>query len=135
MEAALLQQISLLNPEMKTTSRILGGIILIAAGIFQFTHLKQTCLKYCRTPLDFIHRHWKEGNKGALRMGIENGFYCLGCCWMLMVVLFVAGIMNLLWIAIIALFVLVEKISPQIKWIPYVAGVVLIVYGVLFLVR
>ena len=131
----LLQQISLLNPEMKTTSRILGGIILIAAGIFQFTRLKQTCLKYCRTPLDFIHRHWKEGNQGALRMGIENGFYCLGCCWMLMVLLFVAGIMNLLWIALIALFVLVEKILPQMKWIPYVAGVVLIVYGILFLVR
>src|SRR5688500_2550417 len=88
-----LQQISLLNPEMKTTSRILGGIILIAAGIFQFTRLKQTCLKYCRTPVNFIHRHWKEGKQGALRMGIENGFYCLGCCWMLMVLLFVAGIM------------------------------------------
>lgn len=131
----LLQQVALLNPEMKTTSKILGGVILIATGLFQFTPLKQSCLKYCRAPLDFVQQHWKEGKLGALRMGIENGLYCVGCCWMLMVLLFVAGIMNLLWIAIIALFVLVEKISPRIKWIPYVAGFVCIVYGVLFLIK
>jgi len=76
-----------------------------------------------------------EGKKGALIMGIQNGFYCLGCCGMLMVLLFVAGIMNLLWVAIIALFVLVEKISSQIKWISYVAGLVLIICGVLLLIR
>ena len=131
----LLQQISLLNPEMKTTSKILGSVILIATGTFQFTSLKHTCLEYCRSPLDFVHRHWKEGKRGALRMGIENGFYCVGCCWMLMVLLFVAGIMNLLWVAFIALFVLIEKISPQRKWISYVAGLVLIVYGVFLLIR
>ena len=131
----LLQQISMLNPEMKTTSKILGSAILILAGIFQFTPLKQTCLKHSRSPLGFVLHHWKEGKQGALKMGIENGFYCVGCCWMLMVLLFVAGIMNLLWVALIALFVLVEKISPGIKWIPYVAGLVLIVYGVLLLVR
>jgi len=131
----LLQQISMLNPEMKTTNKILGSVILIATGIFQFTAFKHTCLQYCRTPIEFVHRHWKEGKPGALRMGIQNGFYCLGCCWMLMVVLFVAGIMNLLWVAIIALFVLIEKISSQTKWISYVAGFVLILYGVLFLIR
>ena len=131
----LLQQISLLNPEMKTTSKILGSVILMATGIFQFTTLKHSCLQYCRTPIEFVHRHWKEGKQGALRMGIQNGFYCLGCCWMLMVLLFVAGIMNLLWVAVIALFVLIEKISSRTKWISYVAGVVLILYGVLFLIR
>jgi len=131
----LLQQISLLNPEMKTTSKILESIILITTGIFQFTPLKQTCLRYCRSPLDFVHRHWKEGKRGAFRMGIENGFYCLGCCWMLMVLLFVAGIMNLLWVALIAVFVLIEKILPKRKWISYGAGFVLIVYGVLLLIR
>ena len=68
-------------------------------------------------------------------MGMENGLYCVGCCWMLMVLLFVAGIMNLLWVALIALFVLIEKISPGVKWIPYVAGLVLIVYGILLLIR
>jgi len=131
----LLQQIAWLNPEMKTTNKILGGIILILTGIFQFTPLKKTCLTYCRSPLNFVLLHWKEGKQGALRMGIENGFYCLGCCWMLMVLLFVAGIMNLLWVALIALFVLVEKISQTIRWIPYVAGFALIAYGILFLMR
>jgi len=130
----LLQQIALLNPEMKTTSKILGSIILIATGIFQFTPIKQTCLKYCRTPLGFVLQHWKEGKLSALLMGIENGFYCLGCCWLLMALLFVVGIMNLLWIALIAVFVLVEKITPNIKWIPYIAGVVLIAYGVISLI-
>ena len=117
-----LQQVALLNPDMKTTSKILGSVILITTGIFQFTPLKQTCLRHCRTPLDFVLRHWKEGKGGALKMGIENGFYCLGCCWMIMILLFVTGIMNLLWVAIIAAFVLVEKLLLQIKWIPYTAG-------------
>src|SRR6476469_8694081 len=100
---------SLLSPDMKTTSRILGSIILSATGIFQFTPLKQTCLAHCRTPLNFVLQHWKEGKQGALRMGIENGFYCLVCCCLLMVLLFVTGIMNLLWVSIIAVFVLIEK--------------------------
>jgi predicted metal-binding membrane protein len=130
----LLQQVSLLNPDMKTTSKILGSVILITAGIFQFTPLKHTCLSYCRSPLDFVLHRWKEGKKGALQMGIENGFYCVGCCWMLMVLLFVAGIMNLLWVAVIALFVLIEKLSPRVKWIPQVAGCVLIAYGTLLLI-
>ncbi len=128
-----LQQIALLTPEMKTTNKILGSTILIATGIFQFTPLKQSCLKYCSTPLGFILNNWREGKKGALMMGIRNGFYCVGCCWMLMVLLFVAGIMNLLWVALIASFVLVEKILPGTKWIPFVAGFSLIVYGCLFL--
>jgi predicted metal-binding membrane protein len=131
----LLQQVSLLSPDMKTTSKILGSIILITTGIFQFTPLKQTCLGHCRTPLDFVWQHWKEGKAGALKMGIENGVYCLGCCWMLMVLLFVTGIMNLLWVAIIAVFVLIEKFLSQIKWIPYLAGTALILYGILVLIK
>jgi len=130
-----LQQVALLNPDMKTTSKILGSVILITTGIFQFTPLKQTCLRHCRTPLDFVLRHWKEGKGGALKMGIENGFYCLGCCWMIMILLFVTGIMNLLWVAIIAAFVLVEKLLLQIKWIPYAAGVLLILYGIFLLIK
>jgi predicted metal-binding membrane protein len=131
----LLQHVSLLTPEMKTTSKVLGGIILIAAGVFQFTPLKQTCLNYCRTPVDFIHRNWKEGKMGAMRMGIENGIYCVGCCWILMVLLFVSGIMNLLWVALIALFVLIEKASGHIRWIPSIAGAALIIYGVIVLMQ
>lgn len=129
----LLQHISLLNAYMITTSKILGGIILMAAGIFQLTPLKQKCLHHCRTPIDFIHRHWKKGKKGALIMGMENGIYCLGCCWVLMALLFVSGIMNLMWIAIIALFVLAEKVLPKAKWISFTAGGVLILYGAIVL--
>jgi len=131
----MLQQLSLLNPEMKITSKILGSIILIVAGIFQFTPLKRSCLSNCRTPIDFIYRNWKEGKSGALQMGIANGINCLGCCWVLMVLLFFSGIMNLLWIAIIAVFVLIEKTFPQPKWISFVAGVVLTVYGLIVLMR
>jgi predicted metal-binding membrane protein len=131
----LLQQVSLLNPEMVTTSKILGGIILISAGIFQFTPLKNTCLKYCRTPIDFITHKWKEGKWGALHMGMENGLYCLGCCWILMILLFVSGIMNLLWIAIIALFVLAEKVLPAGKIVSSIAGIALIVYGIIILLQ
>ena len=131
----LLQKISLLNPEMITTSKILGGVILISAGIFQFTPLKNTCLHYCRTPISFIHQYWKNGKSGALRMGIQNGFYCLGCCWILMLLLFVSGIMNILWIAIISLFVLLEKVFPTAKIISAAAGIALITYGIIILLQ
>jgi predicted metal-binding membrane protein len=88
------------------------------------------CLRYCQTPVAFVHQHWKEGKTGALRMGIENGTYCLGCCWILMVLLFISGVMNLLWIALIAFFVLLEKIVPGTKSISLTAGVALVIYGV-----
>ena len=130
-----LQRVSLLNPAMVTTSKILGGIILIAAGIFQFTPLKNTCLHNCRSPLGFIHQHWKDGKRGAIRMGIQNGIYCLGCCWILMMLLFVSGIMNILWIAIISLFVLIEKISSSVKVISLIAGIALIAYGIIILLQ
>jgi predicted metal-binding membrane protein len=131
----LLQRVSLLNPEMVTTSKVLGGIILIIAGIFQFTPLKNTCLHNCRSPISFIHQHWKDGKTGAVRMGIQNGIYCLGCCWILMLLLFVSGIMNILWIAIISLFVLLEKVLSSVKFISPVAGIALIAYGIIVLLH
>ncbi len=118
---------------MIITHKILGAGILIVAGIFQFTSLKQRCLTHCQTPVSFIHSKWKEGKSGAFKMGIENGIYCLGCCWVLMTVLFVAGIMKLLWIALITLFVLLEKLVPKYKWISFIAGIGLIGYGILML--
>jgi predicted metal-binding membrane protein len=130
-----LQQISLLNPDMETTDKILGGSIIIIAGVFQFTPLKKRCLHYCRTPVDFVHRNWKEGKTGAIKMGIENGIFCLGCCWVLMTLLFVAGIMNLLWIALITLFILVEKMIPYSKPVSFIAGALLVVYGISLLLR
>lgn len=131
----LLQQVALLNPEMVTTSKLLGGIILIMAGMFQFTPLKNTCLRNCRSPIGFIHQHWKDGKSGALRMGIQNGIYCLGCCWILMILLFVSGIMNILWITIISLFVLIEKVLSSIKFISPIAGIALITYGIIVLLQ
>jgi predicted metal-binding membrane protein len=131
----LLQQVSLLNPEMITTSKILGGFILILAGVFQFTSLKGSCLRYCRTPIGFIHQYWKDGKSGALRMGIQNGIYCLGCCWILMLLLFVSGIMNILWIAIISLFVLIEKVLSSVKVISFIAGMALMAYGIIVLLQ
>jgi predicted metal-binding membrane protein len=129
-----LQQISWLNPMMVITNKILGAVLLIAAGLFQFTSLKQACLHYCQTPIDFIPRKWKEGRSGALKMGVLNGIYCLGC-WLLMVLLFVSGIMNLLWIALISVFVLLEKLVPGSKIISYTAGTSLVIYGIINLIN
>lgn len=128
-----MQQVAIMNPYMTITNKITGGIILIAAGIFQFSPLKTKCLNHCQTPLEFIHRHWKEGIKGALFMGLKNGWYCLGCCWILMLLLFISGIMNVLWIAVITAFVLIEKTLHNSKWISILAGVFLIIYGIIVL--
>jgi Predicted metal-binding integral membrane protein len=129
----LLQRVALLNPEMVTTSKVLGGIILITAGLFQFTPLKNTCLRNCRSPLSFIHQYWKDGKAGAFGMGMRNGIYCLGCCWIIMILLFVSGIMNILWIAIITLFVVIEKVLPSAKVVSSIAGILLIVLGIIIL--
>jgi predicted metal-binding membrane protein len=124
-----LDRANLLSPLMQTTSVVLAGVILVAAGLYQWTPLKQTCLRRCRSPLDFVMTQWRGGNRGALSMGLRHGAFCLGCCWMLMLLLFVGGVMNFAWIAGIALFVLVEKLSPAGHWIGKAAGVVLIGWG------
>jgi len=120
---------ALLSPEMVSTSRLLGGSLFIAAGLFQLTPLKSACLHHCRTPLHFLMGEWREGGWGALAMGVKHGTYCVGCCWVLMALLFVAGVMNLLWVAAITLFVLVERVVPGGDAVGRVAGVVLILAG------
>ncbi len=120
---------TLLSPMMETTSPILGGIILIAAGLFQFTPLKYACLAHCRTPLGFFMTEWREGPSGALIMGVRHGAYCVGCCWLIMAVLFVAGVMNLFWIAIIAAYVLLEKVLPAGHRVSWAIGVLMIGWG------
>jgi len=120
---------ALLSPTMVSTSAALGAAILIAAGIFQLTPLKHACLSHCRSPLTFIMTEWREGAGGATWMGLRHGAFCLGCCWILMLLLFVTGVMNLLWVGIITAFVLLEKIAPAPKWISRAAGVALIVWG------
>lgn len=121
---------ALLSPMMVSKSPLLGGALLIVAGVFQWTPLKNACLTHCRSPLGFLMTDWREGRLGALLMGLKHGAYCTGCCWFLMALLFVAGVMNIWWIAIIAVFVLAEKIAPRGLWLGRIAGGALVVWGV-----
>jgi len=130
-----LEAAALLSPMMVSTSPALGGALLIGAGVYQLTPMKDACLEHCRSPAHFISAHWRPGSLGAFRMGIEHGAYCLGCCWILMGLLFVGGVMNLLWIAAITLYVLLEKVLPYGLGRGRFAGVAMIASGtwVLFL--
>jgi predicted metal-binding membrane protein len=130
-----LHQAALLSPMMVSTSPVLGGGLLLAAGVFQWTPLKRACLDHCRSPLSVIMSEWREGIQGAFVMGLRHGAYCAGCCWFLMALLFVAGVMNLLWVAVIAAFVLIEKAAPQGVWVGRAAGLALIVAGALMISR
>jgi predicted metal-binding membrane protein len=125
---------ALLSPAMVSTSPALGGAILVAGGLFQLTPLKHACLAHCRSPLAFIMTEWREGPGGALCMGLRHGGFCLGCCWVLMLLLFVTGVMNLLWVAILTAFVLLEKVAPAGPWVGRVAGVLLTAWGTWLLV-
>lgn len=124
-----LQGAALLSPMMASTSPLLGGALLVAAGIFQWSPLKSTCLSQCRTPLGFLLTEWRDGAGGALLMGLRHGSYCVGCCWVLMGLLFILGVMNLLWVAILSAFVLVEKIVPGGLVMSRVSGLLLIGWG------
>lgn len=107
-----LDHLALLSPMMVVSSPFLGGALLIAAGLYQFSEVKDVCLKHCQTPLIYLAQNWRQGAIGALRLGLSHGLYCVGCCWAVMGLLFVGGVMNLLWIAAIAIFVLLEKLAP-----------------------
>jgi predicted metal-binding membrane protein len=124
-----LDQVALLSPMMVSNSVVLGGALLIAAGVYQLTPLKQACLRHCRAPAHFLSQNWHSGTTGAFRMGLKLGAYCLGCCWILMGLLFVGGVMNLLWIAAIAAFVLLEKTIPFGAAAGWLAGTAMIVAG------
>ena len=121
-----LDRVALLSPTLSATNPMLGGTLLVLAGLYQFAPPKQACLRNCRSPFAFVLNHWRDGWPGALRMGVEHGAYCLGCCWMLMALLFVVGLMNLLWVAGLAAFVFAEKLLPGGPWIGRIsAGVML----------
>jgi predicted metal-binding membrane protein len=119
-----------LSETMALASTLVAGGVLILAGIYQWTPLKQACLRHCRSPLDFILHHWRDGALGAFVSGARHGVFCFGCCWMLMALLLVGGIMNLAWIAGIALIVLIEKTLPWGGWMGRATGAVLVVWGV-----
>lgn len=124
-----LHSAALLSPMMTGTSPLLGGALLIAGGAFQWTPLKHACLARCRSPLGFLLGEWRDGPRGALVMGLRHGAFCTGCCWALMALLFVGGVMNLLWVALIAAFVLLEKVLPAGDAVAKAAGLGLVGWG------
>lgn len=120
---------ALLSPAMAGNSPLLQGFLLLTAGAFQFTPLKRACLARCRSPLGFLMSDWRAGPWGALVMGLKHGAYCVGCCWLLMLLMFAAGAMNLLWMAALALIVLAEKAAPRGELIARLGGAALIAAG------
>ena len=130
-----LERAGLLSMAMASTSATLGGVILLAAGLYQFTPIKNVCLRYCQSPVLFLSQHWRPGTVGAFRMGLRHGSYCVGCCWFLMALLFVSGVMNLVWIAVVAFYVASEKLLPLGHRLSRAAGVALIVSGTIVLAR
>jgi predicted metal-binding membrane protein len=124
-----LEQARLLSPAMATGSSALAGALFLLAGLYQLTPLKQACLRQCRSPFDFLTRYWRGGPFGALGMGLRHGFFCLGCCWAVMALLFVGRVMNMFWIAALALFVLIEKLVPAGRLLGRAGGIGLILWG------
>jgi predicted metal-binding membrane protein len=118
---------------MNSTNNLFAGTILLFAGLYQVSPIKQACLKQCQGPIQFFSMHWRSGPAGALRMGLRHGFYCLGCCWGLMSILFFGGIMNLYWIAGLALLVLLEKLMPGRRQLTFVTGGFFVVWGICFI--
>jgi len=129
-----LEKLALVTPMMAGTSRTLGGVALIAAGIYQWLPAKQACLTSCRAPLAFVQRHggFQSTARGSLRLGALHGLYCVGCCWAVMVLLFAFGVMNLTWIAGLMVFVLLEKLLPWPMLVSRAAGAAAIMTGVYF---
>jgi predicted metal-binding membrane protein len=127
---ALLQQSMLLSSDLTMANGWLPPAVLALAGIYQLTPLKYACLLRCRSPLGFLLSRWRNGIGGALGMGLRHGAFCLGCCWALMALLFVGGVMNLAWVAVLGLFVLGEKTLPRGAWVSRISGVALLAWAV-----
>ncbi len=128
----LLHDAALVDASGSATSRWLAGSVLLLAGGYQLTGVKHTMLGRCRSPLGFLLAHWRDGRAGALRMGLRHGVVCLGCCWALMLLLFVLGVMNLAWVAVLAAVVLVEKVTGS-EAVPRAVGVAALAASVLVL--
>jgi len=129
-----LQAAGLVSPMAMSVSSALTAALLIAAGAFQFTPLKSTCLTRCRSPIAFLMAEWRKGLNGAFIMGVRHGIYCVGCCWALMALLFVFGVMNPPYVAALSLSVALEKLTPGGEWIARAIGGVLIIAGIWILV-
>jgi predicted metal-binding membrane protein len=130
-----LRAANLMSPAMAGANPVFQGTLVILAGIYQCTPLKKACLSSCRTPLGFLMAEWRDGSGGAFRMGVHHGVDCVGCCWLLMALFFAVGVMNLLWSAIIATVVLLEKVIPGGLWISRLIGVLAMGWGALLIVH
>jgi predicted metal-binding membrane protein len=130
----LLQRVGLVSPMMVSTSPVLTAALLVGAGVYQFTPLKTACLTRCRSPLAFLMAEWRKGTAGAFIMGLRHGAYCIGCCWALMTLLFVIGVMNLPLVALLALAIAAEKLTPWGDWIGRGVGIALVMAGAWVLV-
>ncbi len=128
----VLERTALITPMTVSTSVFMGGTVLILAGVYQWTPLKNVCLEHCRAPLLFVQRHggFKSGAGGSLKLGLLHGVYCIGCCWALMSLLFVGGVMNVLWIAMLTALVIAEKLLPFGRWVARTTGMGAIAAGI-----
>lgn len=126
--AAAIQRL-VVGTGMALTNQRVAGALLIVAGLYQWSPLKKACLRQCRSPAEFLSRHWRPGAGGALRLGALHGAYCVGCCWLIMALLFVVGVMNIVWIVALTLAIAVEKLVPRGEWVGRAASACLIVWG------
>ena len=117
-----------------SSSHILSGILLCVAGTYQWSSLKHACLRFCRNPFNFLMANWREGITGALYMGLKHGLLCTACCWALMALMFVGGVMNLLWMSVITAVILIEKVAPKGDVFAKIIGVAMITSGAYFIV-
>ncbi len=134
-EQWLLLRTGLFAPEMMVTNGFIGGAIFVAAALYEWSPLKNRCLAVCQSPLGFIAGHWRPGAAGALRMGLAHGAYCLGCCWVLMLLLFVGGVMNMLWVAALAGLVLLQKVLPGGQRVSQATGLAMLAAGISIIAR
>jgi predicted metal-binding membrane protein len=127
--AAALLQSAIADSSMRLSGNAATSSVLILAGAYQLSPLKSACLSQCRSPAQFISRHWRSGPDGAVRLGVLHGAYCLGCCWLLMSLLFVGGVMNLVWVIGLTVLVAAEKLLPAGQFLPRISGAALILWG------
>jgi predicted metal-binding membrane protein len=130
----LLHRAALLANDMRVGSGALAGAVLVVAGVYQWLPIKAACLTHCHSPLGYLSQHWREGPLGGISMGLRQGLFCVGCCWLLMTLLFVVGVMNLYWVAALTVFVLIEKLVRGGTMLGRAAGTAAAAWGLYLLV-
>lgn len=131
----VMQRVALVSGDSIVTNPLVAAGLLLAAGVYQWTPLRDACMSHCRSPLGFFLTTWREGRWGSVVMGAKHGLYCVGCCWAVMALSFVFGVMNLLWMALVTAFLLVEKVTSIGPWMSKMAGAALIACSLWMLIR